>query len=694
MKMLIPSIRIFITWTLIGSLYSFSAMAREREGFCNHDHVAIPEIESYSAPLTDIRTDEEKVSFPFVSDRDGMEENSGDFFHETEKSKHDYKIGLKLLFLSATNDELVETSNSLVRITLDAFGIPYDRVVLTDKGVKKSDNGLSLFDSEGNPKYYGVIYSTNELAYQTIDGRFESALSLEEKKIMQDYFEQYNVRKVSLFSFPNPTMGVRFLSDRNSTANNVIETTPIADSYDPSLNKNLKFEISQHWHYVAEAIEGDTKARPFLKYQDGTLAAVETIKPGGQEELHFFFAQSQFTKISLVLSGAIINWLTKGVYQGKRRVYLKAQIDDLFLETDLWNPYIGMQIVDGSYIYRTTPEDLNFFAEYQKSYLRPVTGDPQFKIEPAYNGQGIWKNGGYHRDGLFHEVIRLKDEFNWLSHTFTHPTLDYLPFEVVDWEMRANVLTAQDLFGSLDYPTFSKNSMVTPRISGLFNPNSLRAIDQNGVHNVTGDNTRPELVESLFMGHYTTKEKHGYPGLYIIPRHSTVVYYNVATPVELTSEYNFIYRKHFGRESHFEEIIDREVDRVSRYLLNYEPSPYMFHQANLMTFPYKGGRQTLLGIWLEGIIKELRRYHQLPILSLKMDDLIKEMKERNVLVECRPEAKLLVKDGQYKRILVSNPKNCKVPFTTVGHSVLHEKIYPYGGDRTFYVESNKEVILK
>jgi hypothetical protein len=672
---------------LLAAICLFSALltsseARDR-AFCQHDHVSMPKI--FQPPSN--RWD--------ISDHVRNMQEFKEKLERTVPAKN-FSIGLKILFLSATSDELNETPISLVRVTMDAFGIPYEHINLTDKGVKKSNRPFELYDVDGNPKYYGIIFTTNDLVYQDSQGLYVSALSPDERDEVNSYMKKYSVRKISLFSFPNPSLGVKYLSELSSTAANTIISTRLAEQNDPSLNSNLKFPITEHWHYSAQALPDGLKITPFLHYQNGSLAASITDFGDGREELHFFFAQSQYTKVSLVLSASWINWLTRGLYQGKRRVLMNAQIDDLFLETDLWNPYIGRQVVDNSFVYRTMADDMQFFSDWQKSYLRPRTLDPQFKIEHAFNGRGVWKNGGYYADSLFHKSIELRDEFNWLTHTFTHPTLDFLPHSVVDWQLKANIEIAKDMFdGDLDYKTFSKNSIVSPKISGLFNPHSIEAMLDNDIQHATGDNTRPELVESLFSGHYTTAEKHGFPGLYIIPRHSTVIYYNVSRPNELTNEYNFIYHNHFGRDSTFEEIITREVDRVSRYLLNYEPSPYMFHQANLRTFPWKGKRHTLVGLWMEEIIEELRKFHRLPILSMKMDKLVEHFKQRSRLANCTIDAKVLVQNKAYKKIFVANPDQCVVPFTTIAREVKNAPVEQYGPDRTFYIESTvKEITLQ
>lgn len=57
-------------------------------------------------------------------------------------------------------------------------------------------------------------------------------------------------------------------------------------------------------------------------------------------------------------------------------------------------------------------------------------------------------------------------------------------------------------------------------ITGLFNPNALSAIKDFGITYVVGDSSRPELQpDNPYHGLWTTTEKNGYPGIFIVPRY-------------------------------------------------------------------------------------------------------------------------------------------------------------------------------
>src|SRR5206468_10038017 len=91
------------------------------------------------------------------------------------------------------------------------------------------------------------------------------------------------------------------------------------------------------------------------------------------------------------------------------------------------------------------------------------------------------------------------------------------------------------------------------------------------------------------------------PGLLIIPRHATNLFYNVRTPAEWVSEYNCYYgpqgtcangkRRFWDHNLTYAEILDKESDKWLQYLLKWDIDPIMFHQPNLGA--YEGDRSLL-----------------------------------------------------------------------------------------------------
>ena len=99
-------------------------------------------------------------------------------------------------------------------------------------------------------------------------------------------------------------------------------------------------------------------------------------------------------------------------------------------------------------------------------------------------------NGGYAKDELFIKAKALRDQLFYCSHTWSHLDLtenDQVPvpypttYTEAYNEIMNNHQTATELFGGMTYPTFSTYCMVTPGISGLYNPNAIKALLDAGI---------------------------------------------------------------------------------------------------------------------------------------------------------------------------------------------------------------------
>ena len=630
-------------------------------------------------------------------------------FRSDDRASDDSSIKkrMKILILSATGEEAIEPSIELAKKILNNYGIPFDHHALT---VNKEKVGSlpALTASPNEALYYGVILSTGLLAYANKEGVFQSALTADEWQTLRNFELKFNIRTISLYTFPNPTLGVSNVVVPSPNLAVKLEPTKEYLNLDSALKKDAEFELAGSWAYAAK-IESD-KATPVLFYEnsfnpesvDKTVAAAITKTNDGREEMHFFFAQSKFFTSSIAISSAWVHWLTRGLYQGKRRVYMNVHIDDFFLSTGLFSPYEDPNTesyASEKFVYRLTDDDLALFAKTQNTELRSMLKNDDYRIEMAYNGNGIWEHGTYIRDSLFKKSKELVGDFYWLTHTFTHGDLNWFNYTRSKWEFTTNQLVAEDFFADNELQWFSPNSIVTPRISGLFNPNAITAMLEVGIQTAVGDNTRKELLpQNIHHGLFTTKDFNGKDGLFIIPRYATEIYYNVSLPFELAAEYNKIYSKFFGRDSTPQEILDREKTRVVRQLLSYEAAPYMFHQANLRSFPWGNTRESLVSLWIKNVSSELRRFLTLPILAAKMDDLSHKFHDRMAADNCESQVWQIEKNNELQALRVTSKKACPVWITGVKGSLDGWKKETYGPDVTlekrFTIEQDSVYNLK
>jgi hypothetical protein len=120
----------------------------------------------------------------------------------------------------------------------------------------------------------------------------------------------------------------------------------------------------------------------------------------------------------------------------------------------------------------------------------------------------------------------------------------------------------------------------------------------------------------------------GNPRILIIPRYPTNLYYNVSTPAEWVSEYNYFFgaagvvpppppqTSWFGGDSTYEQILDRESEVLLRYMLKYNANSWMFHAANLRDYDDTGpNKKSLLSDLLDAVAAKYRAMYSLPVVS-------------------------------------------------------------------------------
>lgn len=602
-----------------------------------------------------------------------------------EDPQQNYQLSFKLLLLSATNNPVEEPSLELIKMVLTSYHIPFDHQYLTANGKRLSDQPISLINQDTSGKYYGIITTTGQLNFKNERGEMESALTPEQWGLLEKYENDFRIRRVSLYSFPHNGIGVEqsggFLSPESThiNFNNLSKINIDIDS--TGLQKNIDIPASKIWFYPTQ-VKDANKAVPFLFFEyEGkkNVGSIIATFPDKRKQMHFFFSQDQNSLASILISSLWINWLTKGVYQGKRRIHFNIQVDDFFLSTRLWES-------SKSEIYRINQNEIASFITWQKGMMQYLSGNRNYKIELAFNGWGVLDNGTIAHDQLYLYLKSRVEEFNWVSHTYSHPILNDMAFDPIDSDLKKNVSFADNFFGPFkNY--FSFQSIVTPGISGLFNKEAINAFFNNQIIFAIGDNSRPELAPlKLYNARYSTEELNGKSGLLIIPRYPTQVYFNVSTPPELTAQYNVLYPQ-LGGKVGFEQIYSDEVKRVSRLLFLYDPSAHMFHQANLRLFNYGENQVSLLSLWMNQIAIEVRKYMTLPILSLKMDDLALMYKDRIDTDNCQAQAKLVINNQKLTSIKYLAEKNCKVEITgieaVIGNGITVEK---YGPDQTTYFD--------
>jgi len=310
---------------------------------------------------------------------------------------------------------------------------------------------------------------------------------------------------------------------------------------------------------------------------------------------------------STVLAHGLVTWANKGLFLGERHTYLSAQVDDVFLADEMWPA--------GEF--RQSAKDWQATINWQNKFNTRTLGR-NFRYDMAFNGLGTVP-GEYENDDLTPFVRTNKSMFKWISHTFTHTNLNTVDYATALSEITKNNQTA----GNLGLPNYSRINMVTPQISGLQNPQFIKAAYDAGIRYLVSDTSIPS--------HRAASPNTGLPNwveprILMIPRHANNLFYNVSTPEEWVSEYNYIYSAYWGRDLNYAEILDNQADLLLGFLLKGDISPLMFHQPNLRD--YNGQGNTLLGDLLDAVANKYEQLYNFPALSPTMNNLALRLQQR------------------------------------------------------------------
>lgn len=532
-------------------------------------------------------------SLPQILPLDAPEESSS-----SEPQLPSPRLDAKLLVISADGTEPVLGA---IRQTADYIGVPYTLWIASDHPGEFTSAMLADAD---HGHYQGIFLTTGSLGY--FDGvAWTSAFTAAEWQALWDYQAKFGVRTVVGYTFPTADFGFSGEPSAVDTGASPLAATLTAEgqtvfSY---VNPDNPITIKHAYTYLAPAAVGDTTV--LLEDDLGNALALVRRYPDGREVLSATFDGNFFLVHSLALAYGLLDWVTGGLFLGERRIYLSPQVDDIFLDNDVY----------GGGIYRMNAVDWTATTAWQEAReLFDQTG--AVKIHMAFNGEGT--TGIYFPDTLTAAAELTQGLFPWINHTYTHENLDAVDYDTATDEFERNHDTAE----SMGFTSYDRESLVTPDISGLSNPDAMAAAYDAGVRYVVSDTSRPGMDNPSPNAGLANWEE---PGIFMIPRRPNNLYYNVTTRTQWRNEYNSIYRTYWGRDLTIAEIIDKESDVLLQYLLRGEMDPWMFHQANLRAYD---GVHTLLGDLLDAALAKYEAIFLLPVLSPTMRSLGQTMEER------------------------------------------------------------------
>jgi hypothetical protein len=295
----------------------------------------------------------------------------------------------------------------------------------------------------------------------------------------------------------------------------------------------------------------------------------------------------------------------------------------------------------------------------------------------AFNGEGA--SGIYSPDTLTPAVRNNQASFRWVSHTYSHPNLDFISYNQARTELNRNHRTAKR---TLKLKNYYRDSFVQPDISGLYNSEFHRAAKNRGIRYMISDTSQPDWNNpSPNAGFYSVYQ----PSILIIPRRPTNLFYNLSTPAEWVSEYNCFYGpagtcaggqfRYWDHDLSYAEILDKESDMWLQYLLKWDLDPLMFHQANLRAY---AGTDSLLGDLIEATLTKYESAYNLPIRGLSQHEIGVLMADRMAYDASGVQASLVPCVG----ITLTTSSAARIPVTGLAYGSGQET---YGGQAISYI---------
>ncbi|KAH8693314.1 hypothetical protein GQ44DRAFT_832799, partial [Phaeosphaeriaceae sp. PMI808] len=561
---------------------------------------------------------------------------------------------------------------------LRGYGIPFEIVTVPRTGISALPD-LNMSATYGN---YGGIVILSEVGYN-YDNRYYSALTQTQWDSLMAYQTQFGVRMVRLDVFPTAEFGVVISSNGSNLNDEPVVFTNTTSFPTANLKLNAPLSIANIFHYPA-SIKNSSIAWEVARFTNsGTAAVINQI--GSRKQMVWFMPFAlDWAASSNVLQHSWIAWITRGLYLGFRRIYLSTQVDDMFLETNMYRPQ-GQK-------YRCMPDDLSMHVDWQTRINAEMNEGSNFFLEIGHNGNGNIANAVVTSVGLricksrtgiervehftsnpdfvkplgtgtdtwpstpvqyswniecaeadklenwFADVAN-RDAFAHVSHTFSHPVLTNATYSDAVKEITFNQAWLKQV-GLDTAKRWSPNGLIPPAITGLHNGDAIRAWLENGITNVVGDNTHPLLRnQNSFWPLNTTEAVNGYAGVSITPRWATTIYYNCDLPACTLQEWIDT----SGGKGTFKDLLIQAKNTAIRNLMGLHWDAYMFHQANMRvhdvpstTVGNKQGQFSLLMTWVETIVTELLKYTTWPIKSLKHDDLAQAFLNRQARDLCMP----------------------------------------------------------
>ncbi len=522
-------------------------------------------------------------------------------------------VNLRTLIISIGNSA-EDPALALIKGLHDRLGTPY--FILDSSRRKLAAEMLS----SGNHGYYNAIILTDaNLWNKGAPGK--SGFTAQEWSLLHEYERRFSIREAVISGYPASESGLGI--DYGMVAQQTISKDRFLGKWHPPAGGTELFENMNTIHplplsgyAIGARSHGDTGPQVealLTESESGAILVALLRYADGREVLFSTINNAPGYLHSQVLAYEFLNFASKGVFIGARRVFLNAHVDDLFLPNFLWDP--DSNDISRSRTYRMTPTDAENSAKSLRQLRSKYAVAQNLKLDFAFNGQ-FYSNRITREDKLYQTLQKYNGElFRYINHTLTHRSMDLsagIDYQLAREEIEQNLSVWEEL--SLPELKQNRSVLISGEHTGLRDGDTpypegrndafLQAASDSGVRYLASDASRLNQNREQFIPEF---------GILLLPRFPTSLFYNVTEPEMLRDQYNFL-RGEEQKPKSYREILELDTDRALVNMMSYSIWPHYFHQSNLHDYDQAGS--TLLFDWFEILFAKYRRLTTLPVASV------------------------------------------------------------------------------
>jgi len=382
---------------------------------------------------------------------------------------------------------------------LDAYGIEYEEWDATSIGENKKLTP-KLYDKR--PLFYMIVVDGSLEVYNEKKKIWESALTENQWKELEDYEASNHVHRVVVNNYPKPQSDNKEWGGYEKSQ--VIEQKIVCADNDITKKIFNDARIKRSAPLTSEGLihhniqnTDDVTVIPILYFKPNNIIIKKTLAAAifdigdGREVLSFYIQFTPESTTIAILNHLWITWASRGLIPGYRRIFFTPQVENVFLNTPIVDDTTSKdaELKDAlTKKYRATTKDyegiIHFMSKLSKS--KKLNEGSSLKIELAFNGQGItdataqygssssnekrtistannlsekdifikevnkyWnpRHNTYTKDEIFNffSDINHRIKFNWVSNTYSNDVLlDASEQEIVN-EILNNIESAMHL---------------------------------------------------------------------------------------------------------------------------------------------------------------------------------------------------------------------------------------------------------